>query len=202
MSPGPRARPRIAHQLSPTSVIRAKKVTTRQKPTKRFISRSGPPLQRTIRDQAMVRWHRNGGLQFGLRSAPFMCVQELLDQSRCRSSGYPRTPLNPRTNRWKACWGQPLTSSNLVSSAPARQGRRRTRPHCGRVLRRSPVSSVVSTTRCGDPGCLPRHLRRPVSWGFTPLGPGRLLTAVTPRLGVHSSHGAGVEGRQRAAALW
>ncbi|WP_240139337.1 recombination directionality factor [Streptomyces sp. MUM 178J] len=54
-----------------------------------------------------------------------------------------RDAPDTRTNIWKACWGQPLTSSNLVSSAAAHQGERRSRPHSGRDLRRSPVSVGV-----------------------------------------------------------
>lgn len=55
------------------------------------------------------------GLSSGLvhpRSAPS-------DTSlRCRSE-YPWAVSNPQTNIWKACWGPPLTSSNLVWSASA-----------------------------------------------------------------------------------
>jgi hypothetical protein len=52
----------------------------------------------------------------------------------------PRPALTGGADSWKACWGQPLTSSNLVSSAPAQLGRRRARPHRGRALRRSGVA--------------------------------------------------------------
>jgi hypothetical protein len=37
-------------------------------------------------------------------------------------SGRRQTRLNDQADSWKACWGQPLTSSNLVSSASASPG--------------------------------------------------------------------------------
>ncbi|MDO0934419.1 hypothetical protein QQY66_23080 [Streptomyces sp. DG2A-72] len=57
--------------------------------------------------------------QFWSHSPPSGTVQERRHHPFHPRSERPRPPPNPRTNIWKACWGQPLTSSNLVSSAAA-----------------------------------------------------------------------------------
>ena len=69
-----------------------------------------------------------GGLQFGLHSPLSMRVRQGRDQVLQRRWERRRTKPHPRTNSWKACWGQPLTSSNLVSSAGQRA---RTVRRCG-----------------------------------------------------------------------
>ena len=56
-------------------------------------------------------------LQFWLHSPPSGGVQRPPGESFNRRPGHLRPSLNVRTDSWKACWGQPLTSSNLVSSA-------------------------------------------------------------------------------------
>ena len=49
-----------------------------------------------------------------LRPGPFTCDHP----SRVRAGhGRWRTPVNTGQHCWKACWGQPLRSSNLLSSA-------------------------------------------------------------------------------------
>ena len=58
-----------------------------------------------------------------------------------RRSGQTRPSPDPGTNIWKACWGQPLTSSNLVSSAIALTGQYVEGPH---RLRWGPSTSSVS----------------------------------------------------------
>ncbi|SNB88661.1 hypothetical protein SAMN02745831_04942, partial [Streptomyces sp. PgraA7] len=62
------------------------------------------------------------GLQFGLLSWAFRWVRPSDAIPLAPRAGRLRTRPDPRTNGWKACWGQPLTSSNLVSSAIALTG--------------------------------------------------------------------------------
>jgi hypothetical protein len=57
--------------------------------------------------------------QFWSHSPPSSTVHQALAALLRPRSGRPRPTPTPRTNIWKACWGQPLTSSNLVSSTPA-----------------------------------------------------------------------------------
>ena len=61
-------------------------------------------------------------MQFWLRSPAYGTVQKSRPPPLHRRSERSRRPRNPQTNIWKACWGQPLTSSNLVSSASASPG--------------------------------------------------------------------------------
>ncbi len=63
-----------------------------------------------------------------------------------RRSGHLRPSPNPHTNIWKACWGQPLTSSNLVSSAIALTGQYVEGP---RSSLRGPSTLVVSVSVSG-----------------------------------------------------
>jgi len=61
------------------------------------------------------------GLSFGLihpRPGPFTDVHA--DRVRA-ARGRWRTPVNAMQHCWKACWGQPLRSSNLLSSATCDQ---------------------------------------------------------------------------------
>jgi hypothetical protein len=59
-----------------------------------------------------------------LHSWSFTPVRTVVSEPSYPRSERPRTSPNPKTNSWKACWGQPLTSSNLVSSATAEQAKR------------------------------------------------------------------------------
>jgi hypothetical protein len=56
--------------------------------------------------------------QFQLHSPPFSGVQGAAHERLRRRSEPRRTRPDRCMNSWKACWGQPLTSSHLVSSAP------------------------------------------------------------------------------------
>ena len=52
------------------------------------------------------------------RPAPFTSVRS---DRVCTVRGRWRTPVNAGQHCWKACWGQPLRSSNLLSSATSDQ---------------------------------------------------------------------------------
>jgi hypothetical protein len=78
--------------------------------------------RRVLPNSAEPPEKRSRQLQFQLRSPPFATVRPAAVRPFPRRSESLRTGLNPRTSSWKACWGQPLTSSNLVSSASASPG--------------------------------------------------------------------------------
>ncbi len=67
-------------------------------------------------------------LQRWLHSPPYKSVHAPRTPPAESRSERPRSHPDPRTNIWKACWGQPLTSSNLVSSAQPHRAERRPRP--------------------------------------------------------------------------
>ncbi|MFC5267389.1 FlgD immunoglobulin-like domain containing protein [Kribbella qitaiheensis] len=64
-----------------------------------------------------------------------------------QTRNWPRDPLNVASRSWKACWGQPLTSSNLVSSATPPESRNRRSEHGFGLYRdergRRPVASAI-----------------------------------------------------------
>lgn len=61
-------------------------------------------------------------MRFWLHSPPSGAVRTELIRTLRHRSGCLRPPPDGRTNIWKACWGHPLTSSSLVSSAGRRPG--------------------------------------------------------------------------------
>jgi hypothetical protein len=63
--------------------------------------------------------------QFWSHSPASMGVQALTPQLLCHRSEHTRPNPEAIANSWKACWGQALTSSNLVSSAPRPSGQTR-----------------------------------------------------------------------------
>ena len=78
------------------------------------------------------------GLSFGLihlRTGPFTGGHP--DRVRA-ARGRWRTPVNSMQHCWKACWGQPLRSSNLLSSATADLRRR------GQIM----VGAALPPTAC------------------------------------------------------
>jgi hypothetical protein len=77
--------------------------------------------RRVFPNSAEPPGERSRQLQFQLRSPPFATVRPAAVLPFPRRSESLRTGLNPRTSSWKACWGQPLTSSNLLSAATADQ---------------------------------------------------------------------------------
>ena len=69
----------------------------------------------------------------------FALVHGHSDGRRHSGSERVRTARNGNQQSWKACWGQPLTSSNLVSSASASPGTMSKGPAaCSGALRRCP----------------------------------------------------------------
>ena len=75
------------------------------------------------------------------RSAPFTDVH--VDRV-CAVRGRWRTPVNAGQHCWKACWGQPLRSSNLLSSATSDQAIHQAGHAFGLGLQGCVVSFVVS----------------------------------------------------------
>jgi len=74
-------------------------------------------VQRLARHTRAVGLGPRPGLSFGLihpRTGPFTGGHP--DRVRA-ARGRWRTPVNAMQQCWKACWGQPLRSSNLLSSA-------------------------------------------------------------------------------------
>ncbi len=126
------------------------------------------------------------GLQFGLLSWAFRWVRPSDAIPLAPRSGRLRTRPDPRTNGWKACWGQPLTSSNLVSSAIALTGQYVEGP---RSSLRGPSTLLVSPLPVAV-GCPFQHL---VSHGVrevrTDRGPG------SPDTDVGELRATGVAGR-------
>jgi hypothetical protein len=61
------------------------------------------------------------GLSSGLNSSPSAAVAGGHRDRVCAVRERWRTPVNARQHCWKACWGQPLRSSNLLSSATSDQ---------------------------------------------------------------------------------
>jgi len=89
----------------------------RRRGSRRFRADQEPRAEAGHTRAAPLPW-----LQFWLHSPAYSSVQEPHPPQPHRRSERSRTPLYPQTNIWKACWGQPLTSSNLVSSAIALTG--------------------------------------------------------------------------------
>jgi hypothetical protein len=78
-----------------------------------------PAALSPVRPVGGERQKTRAGLSFGLihpRPAPFTGGHP--DRVRA-GHGRWRTPVNAGVHCWKACWGQPLRSSNLLSSATA-----------------------------------------------------------------------------------
>src|SRR5262249_11778674 len=76
-----------------------------------------------------------------LRPAPFASVRS---GHVLAGPGRWRTPVNTGQHCWKACWGQPLASSNLASSATSDQAIHKPRSCVGLGLQGCVVSFVVS----------------------------------------------------------
>ncbi len=96
-----------------------------------------------------------------LRPAPFTPVRPATPGAGSRRT---RLPVNTGTQTWKACWGQPLASSNLASSA---------------ALTSHDVESWQPTSACLGSSCLsfwPRMVQLPAS-AVPPAGP---AAAVVP----------------------
>jgi hypothetical protein len=101
-------------------------------------------------------------------------------RTRPRGRGHRRCwpALNARPQTWKACWGQPLRSSNLLSSAML------TRQNViGSVRSARPIRLLVSV------GIL---LVDPTPRYATPLGAGLPVNQVPPALGVRETDGHGL----------
>ena len=87
------------------------------------------------------------GLNFGLihpRSGPFTGGRA---DGVCAVRGRWRTPVNAGQHCWKACWGQPLRSSNLLSSATSDQAIHQA--GYGPVRLRSLICSLIHSTYIG-----------------------------------------------------
>ncbi|CAM5516823.1 hypothetical protein STENM36S_04346 [Streptomyces tendae] len=77
-----------------------------------------------------------------------------------------------QADSWKACWGQPLTSSNLVSSASASPGTKSKGPAaCSGALRRCPYRARI---RAAPPGF------QPVTAGRRRVGKSSLVEGFIP----------------------
>ncbi len=146
----------IVSPSMPTSCIR--------RPRRRWPPNHGRPPQRLRRSRGQRVRHAISRVNHIPRALPsrsqFWSHSSLSGPVRTgpprtfrRRSGRPRPPPDPHTNRWKACWGQPLTSSNLVSSAIALTGQYVEGP---RSSLRGPSTLVVTRRwpqRAGqDPG--------------------------------------------------
>jgi hypothetical protein len=91
------------------------------------------------------------GLSFGLihpRPGPFTGGHP---DRVCAVRGRWRTPVNAMQHCWKACWGQPLRSSNLLSSATSDQAIHKPRPcvRSGLARLRSLICSLIHSTYIG-----------------------------------------------------
>jgi hypothetical protein len=91
------------------------------------------------------------GLSFGLihsRPRPFTDVHP---DRVCAVRGRWRPPVNAGQHCWKACWGQPLASSNLASSAVSDQAIHKLRSYVrpGLTRLRSLICSLIHSTHTG-----------------------------------------------------
>jgi hypothetical protein len=69
--------------------------------------------------------HRFRWSQFWSHSLTSGKVQLKPTRTAVAGGGTRRPSLDPEAQTWKACWGQPLRSSNLLSSATPRPAQRR-----------------------------------------------------------------------------
>ena len=76
------------------------------------------PLEaRRMRSTLLARACRSGWAQMWSHSPGFVGVRQGPSVTASPGHGRSRTPVNASQHCWKACWGQPLASSNLLSSA-------------------------------------------------------------------------------------
>jgi hypothetical protein len=100
------------------------------------------------------------GSQFGSHSPSYSIVRG--GPAGHVSAGHELSwhPLNPWVRTWKACWGQPLTSSNLVSSARLTRQNAGPTPHRVPARRRLRLSFRLSWAQVSPPARAPLPTRR------------------------------------------
>jgi hypothetical protein len=109
------------------------------------------------RDQARPRLGRHGSSSAGLASVLVSIHPRLASFTNvhadrvCAVRGRGRTPVNTGQHCWKACWGQPLASSNFASSATSDQAIHNPMPcvRLGLARLRSLMCSLIHSTHIG-----------------------------------------------------
>jgi hypothetical protein len=93
---------------------------TRQAEEAREVQRVETTSERASDRSSKLATQGSGGSQRGSHPPPSKGVQERSPFHRLADESQPGSVANIELPSWKACWGQPLTSSNLVSSATLR----------------------------------------------------------------------------------
>ena len=102
---------------------------------------------RRMRSALLAAACRSGWSQMWSHSPEFAGVRQDPSVTVSAGRGRWRTPVNAGQHCWKACWGQPLASSNLASSATSDQAIHQA-GH-GPVRLRSLICSLIHSTHIG-----------------------------------------------------